>query len=94
MAWLSWTGFIVSTVVLVLISRKQLPLALLVAASILGLFTVPIPSILDAFLAACIDPANICLGIGMALIPVIGVMMEDSGHLEAIVQNARMSRAA
>ena len=94
MAWLAWLAFIASTIVLVLLSKKNLPLALLVAAVMLGAFTVPVLGIVDGFARAFFSPANICLGAGMALIPVIGNMLEDSGHLGAVVRNARMSKAA
>ncbi len=94
MSGLAWLGFGLSTVAIVAIARKNLWVALGTAALVLGLFTIPVQGIMSAFLDALLLPSNILLGISMALIPVIGTVMEASGQINALVGGMRISKRA
>ncbi|MHA1680289.1 MAG: DUF401 family protein [Promethearchaeota archaeon] len=94
MSALSWTGFIASTVLLVFISRKSLWIALTVSALVLGFFTMEPANVAMQFLDAWTDPENLLLGISLAGIPVIGVLMERAGYMDALVTSIKIPKSA
>ncbi len=89
---LSWIGFIISLIVILIVARKNLPLALLCGAIILGLFTLPLVSILDEIIHTFTDLSIIFLALAMGVIPMIGGVMKASGQMDDLVNNLRIGR--
>ena len=89
---LSWIGFIISLIVILIVARKNLPLALLCGAIILGLFTLPLVSILDEIIHTFTDLSIILLALAMGVIPMIGGAMRQSGQMDDLVNNLRIGR--
>jgi len=89
---LSWIGFIISLIVILIVARKNLPLALLCGAIILGLFTLPLVSILDEIIHTFTDLSIILLALAMGVIPMIGGAMKQSGQMDDLVNNLRIGR--
>jgi len=89
---ITWLGFFVSIAVLLLVSRKNLPLALFSAAIVLGLFTVSPPTIGMKIYETLIDPSILLLAVAMGLIPLIGGVMEESGQMDGLVNNLRIGK--
>jgi integral membrane protein (TIGR00529 family) len=89
---LSWIGFIISLIVILIVARKNLPLALFCGAVILGLFTLPLVSILENIIYTLTDPSIILLALAMGVIPMIGGAMKQSGQMDDLVNNLRIGR--
>jgi integral membrane protein (TIGR00529 family) len=79
-------------VVLLFVSKKNLPLALFSAAIVLGIFTIPLRDIGMKIYETLIDPSIILLAIAMGLIPLIGGIMEESGQMDGLVNNLRIGK--
>ena len=89
---ITWLGFFVSIAVLLLVSRKNLPLALFSSAIVLGLFTISPLTIGMKIYETLIDPSILLLAVAMGLIPLIGGVMEESGQMDGLVNNLRIGK--
>ena len=89
---LSWIGLVISIAVILGLARKHLPLALVCGAVVLGLFTLA-PDVLLATIGHTItDVSIILLAAAMGVIPMIGGVMKESGQMDDLVNNMRISR--
>jgi integral membrane protein (TIGR00529 family) len=89
---ISWIGFIVSLVIILVVARKSLPLALFCGAIVLGLFTLPVTTIFEKILFTLTDLSIIFLALAMGVIPMIGGAMKQSGQMDDLVNNLRIGR--
>jgi len=89
---LTWLGFLVSLAGILLISQKNLALALIIGAIILGLFTLPLGVILDRIVYTITESSIILLALAMGVIPIIGGTMKESGQIDSLVSNVRIKR--
>ncbi len=89
---LSWLGFIISLIVILVVARRSLPLALFCGALVLGFFTLPLISIIDNILYTLTDLSIILLALAMGVIPMIGGTMKQSGQMDDLVNNLRIGR--
>lgn len=89
---LPWFGFVISLTAILMIARKNLPLALFCGALILGFFTLPAISILENIVGTFTDLSIICLALAMGVIPMIGGTMNASGQMDDLVNNMRIGR--
>ncbi len=94
MPTLTWTGFLLSLVLLMALARHSLWAAMLVGAAVLGLFTLPVPELGGALASVLADPSVMLLALVVGLIPLIGGAMEAQGHMESLVRNLRIGRRA
>lgn len=90
--YISAIGFLISLVAILILARRNLAFALFAGAVILGLFTMPPRLIFHRVLITIIDPSIIILALVVALIPMIGGMMKDSGQMDDLVNNLRIGR--
>ncbi len=91
-AGLVWLGFLVSIAILLILSRKNMGLALVSAGVALGLFTLPLVDIGVLILTTITDPSIALLALAMGIIPLIGGVMEESGQMKGIVENLRIGK--
>ena len=89
---ITWMGFLISLAGILIISKRNLPLALTSGAVILGLFTLPLRVVLDRFVYTLTDPSIILLALAMGVIPIIGGTMRESGQIDSLVNNLRVSK--
>jgi len=89
---MAWIGFIVSLAAILVISKKNLAVALISGAIILGVFTLPLNLVLDRVVYTLTDLSIIMLALAMGVIPVIGGTMKESGQIDALVNNVRLSK--
>jgi len=87
-----WFGFIISLVIILVIARRNLPLALFCGAIVLGLFTLPPIVIFEQIIITLSDLSIIILAIAMGVIPMIGGTMKQSGQMDDLVNNLRIGR--
>ncbi len=90
---LTWIGLGLALAALLLLARRNLYLGMTIAALVLGLFTVP-GELGPALLAVLADPGIMLLALVVALIPLIGGALEETGLMESLVENLRLGRRA
>ncbi|MFO7618145.1 MAG: DUF401 family protein, partial [Thermoplasmata archaeon] len=91
---LTWLGFALSILAILIISRWHLGISLLTAALVLAVFTISPSDFGSAGLVTYTDPAVLLLALAVAIIPLIGGYMERSGAIDSLVENMRVSRKA
>ncbi len=89
---MTWAGFLISLAGILLISRKNLALGLACGAIILGVFTLPLGVVLDRIIFTLTDPTVLLLALAMGIIPLLGGTMKQSGQIDALVNNIRLSQ--
>jgi len=89
---ITWIGFFISICIILIVARKNLPIALFSGAVVLGLFTLPVELILNEILSVLINPSIVLLAFVVGLIPMIGGMMKESGQIDDLVNNLRIGR--
>ncbi len=90
--YLLWFGFFVSIGLLLILSRKNLVLALFAAGITLGLFTVSPYCIGMKIWETLTDPSVVLLSAAIGIIPLIGGALEISGALDNLVNNLRIGK--
>lgn len=88
----AWIGFVSSLVLVIIIARKNLPLALLCGTIVLGLFTLPVVELGKAMLSPFLDLSVLILALAVGFIPMIGGVMKDSGQMDNLVNNLRIGK--
>ncbi len=84
-------GFLLALVALLVISQKNLGLAMFTGAIILGVFTVP-SQLPTTFWLTFTDPSTILLAVIVGLIPIIGGVLKASGQMDSLVGNLRIGK--
>lgn len=92
--FLDWIGFVCAIAVLLVVSRKNLPLALFLGAVTLGLFTLPPSRLCTEILRTLKDPSIVLLAVAMGIIPLIGGVMKAGGEVDGVVNNFRVGKKA
>lgn len=87
-----WAGFLISLASILVISKKNLALALISGSIILGLFTLSPAIVLDRVLFTVSDLSTILLALAVGIIPIIGGTMTASGQIDDLVENLRLSK--
>ncbi len=85
-----WIGISLSFVVLIIVSRYNLPLGMGVSGLVLGAFTLPTAGIGTALLRTFGDPSVLLLAFVVGVIPMIGGVLEESGGIDKLVGNLRI----
>jgi integral membrane protein (TIGR00529 family) len=80
-------------VALLIISQRNLGVAMFVGAFILGVLTIP-ESLPAVFWSAVTDPSTILLAVVVGLIPIIGGTLKVSGQMDNLVSNMRIGKKA
>lgn len=88
----TWIGFLISLAGILVISRKNLALAITSGAVILGLFTMEPGLVLDRIVFTLTDSSIMILAIAMGIIPMLGGTMKDSGQIDSLIDNLRISK--
>lgn len=89
---LTWAGLIISLAAILIIARRNLPLALLCGALILGFFTMTPPEVFGRIFHTLTDASVLLLAVAMGVIPMIGGVMKRSGQIDDLVNNLRIGK--
>ncbi len=89
---MTWIGFVISLVIILLISKRNLAVALISGSIALGVFTLPLDLVLDRTIYTLTDSSIVLLAFAMGLIPILGGIMTDNGLIESLISNLRISR--
>jgi len=85
-----WAGFALSLVALLVVSRRDLALAMAIAAVVLGGFTLSPTAFLGVLKETISDPSVLLLSFIVGVIPLIGGVMELSGEMDRLVANLKI----
>jgi len=91
---IAWVGFFLAIASLLLISSKNLALAMFVGSFILGIFTMGPSQLMVEFWYAISDISTILLAITVGLIPLIGGTLKHTGQMDHLVDNLRIGKKA
>ena len=86
-------AFILSVIILLLVSQRSLTLAMFLAAFTLGMIANP-NSLLPLLLGILLDPSATALALTVGLIPLIGEVMSETGQMDRLIGNMRIGRRA
>jgi len=87
-----WLGFFLSIVVILIVSRWHLGLSLFAASLLLAVFTMGPDTFGNLGVETFTDPGIVLLALAVALIPIIGGVMDRSGQMDSLVDNLRIGR--
>jgi integral membrane protein (TIGR00529 family) len=87
-----WIGFILSVLTILVLSRWHLGLSLFVASLVLAVFTMGPDDFGGLGIETFTDAGVLLLAGAVALIPLIGGIMESSGQMDSLVNNLRIKR--
>lgn len=85
-----WFSFLVSITLLILVSRKNIWLGLLLAAFILGILNLSFTDVVKLFFSTCTDYSILILALSVGIIPLIGGALERSELIKNLVQSLNM----
>ena len=85
-------AFMISLIVVLSLSRKNLTLGVLSGACVLGLLTLSLEKFLCVCISGVININNLLLALAVGIIPIIGEMLNESGLLDSMIKNFKFSR--
>ncbi|MGQ4834626.1 MAG: DUF401 family protein [Candidatus Asgardarchaeia archaeon] len=85
-------AFLASILIILVISKKSITVGILVASIFLGLLTVSLDSLLNQVLLVFTDIEYLMLATAVALIPIIGGLLNSTGLLDRMMSNFKFSR--
>jgi integral membrane protein (TIGR00529 family) len=91
---IAWIGFFLAIAALLIISTKNLALAMFAGAFILSIFTMNPNQLITEFWAATSDISTILLALTVGLIPIIGGTLKHTGQMDDLVNNLRIGKKA
>ncbi|MFW6048716.1 MAG: DUF401 family protein [Candidatus Bipolaricaulota bacterium] len=89
---LIWIALAIAILLLLVISQRDLALAMFTAAIVLGLMTLSPGGFLDRVYVTFADRSIIFLAVAVAVIAMIGGVLEESGGMEDLVKNMRIGK--
>ena len=91
---IAWIGFFLAIAALLIISSRNLALAMFVGSFILGIFTIGSNQLMLEFWYTISDIPTILLALTVGLIPLIGVTLKHTGQMDDLVDNFRIGKKA
>lgn len=91
---IAWVGFFLAIAALLIISARNLALAMFVGAFVLGIFTIGSSQLAVELWAAISDTSTILLALTVGLIPLIGGTLKYTGQMDDLVDNFRIGKKA
>lgn len=88
----AWIAFIIVISLILIFSKKELGVILCIGTIIFGILTQV--SLIESLITVLIDPSIILLAIAVALIPILGGIMEESGLMVELIQKMNISKKA
>ncbi|UCD26338.1 MAG: DUF401 family protein [Candidatus Bathyarchaeota archaeon] len=91
---IAWVGFFLAIAALLIISARNLALAMFVGAFVLGIFTIGSSQLAVELWGAISDISTILLALTVGLIPLIGGTLKHTGQMDDLVDNFRIGKKA
>ena len=88
----AWIAFLIVISLILIFSKKELGIILSIGTIIFAILTQV--NLFESFIAVSTNPSIILLAIAVALIPVLGGIMEESGLMLELIQKMNISKKA
>jgi integral membrane protein (TIGR00529 family) len=88
----AWIAFLIVISLVLIFSKKELGIILSIGTIMFALLTQI--NLIDSFLAVITNPSIVILAIAVALIPILGGIMEESGLMVELIQKMKISKKA
>ncbi len=88
----AWIAFLIVITLILLFSKKELGIILSIGTIIFAILTQV--SLIESFIVVLTNPSIILLAIAVALIPILGGIMEESGLMLELIQKMKISKKA
>jgi len=80
-------AFIISVIVILMVAKKSLTLGIFIGALFLGIISIPVNKILGLLISVFTNINYLLLASAVALIPIIGTLLNESSLLERMIKN-------
>ncbi len=87
-----WLGFAASLATILIVSKKNLAVGIILGAVVLGLFTLPGKILVEQIIKTATDSSVMLLALAMGLVPLLGGVMKAGGQIDSLVANLRIPR--
>ena len=88
---MGWIGFFLSMLILLVLSQKNLGIAMFTGAIVLGIFFAP-ENLPSKIWESITDPRTIFLAGVVSLIPIIGGILNETGQMDRLINNMQVGR--
>lgn len=88
----AWIAFVIVISLILIFSKKELGIILSIGTIIFAILTQV--NLIDSFITVSTNPSIILLAIAVALIPILGGIMEESGLMLELIQKLKISKRA
>jgi integral membrane protein (TIGR00529 family) len=89
---IEWVGFLLAVAILLVVSLKDLSLALLLGSIVLGLATIGATATIESFMRTVTSADVVLLALAMGLFPILGSLLQETGALDDLIENLRVGR--
>jgi len=89
-----WIGFFLSILVLLIVSRKDLSLSLLLGSIVLGITTIGASDTAESIYGTIATPSYLWFSFALGLFPILGMILKRIGAFDDLIQNLRMGKKA
>ncbi|MBS3814864.1 MAG: DUF401 family protein [Candidatus Bipolaricaulota bacterium] len=89
---ITWIALIISLILLLVIAQKNLALGMFIAAIFLGLLTLSWDGFFSEVVDTFSDPSILSLAGLVAIIAMVGGILEESGQMKRLVENMRVGK--
>ncbi len=86
------SAFLVSIAIILVLSKKSLTAALFSGALLLGFFVLQPEAVFSQLVFTLTEPSIALLALAVAIIPLIGGVMEETGQMDSLVKNLRIGK--
>lgn len=88
----TWIALVISLLLLLVISQRNLALGMFIAATVLGLSTLSLERFFGQVEVTFSDPSVVSLAVLVGIIAMVGGVLEESGEMENLVRNMRIGK--
>lgn len=89
---ITWIALIISLILLLVIAQRNLALGMFIAAIFLGLMTLSWDGFFSEVIDTFSDPSILSLAGLVAIIAMVGGILEESGQMKRLVENMRVGK--
>lgn len=89
---LIWIALSIAVLLLLIVSQRNLALAMFLAAIVLGLMTLSVDKFFERVYYTFSDMSVVFLAVAVAIIAMIGGVLEESGGMRDLVKNMRIGK--
>ena len=86
----TWSSFLLSILLLLVIGRKNIWLGLMISSFVLGVLNLPFTDFVSIFVKTIGDPSILLLALTVGIMPIIGGALSASGLIKELIRSLNM----